>query len=150
MFMSSISAMAGIMMVGTKKTCVVPCACTASAKYRLPVMRGMGGLLPERSVGRRHRLLGEDLANALADLVDLLQRGQEVDSARLLAVVHLLAVQVDFEDAFAGGGQGHCGFAVVDRGELSRHTDGYGEVTSGNAVDDLDADFAFAHVGPPL
>ena len=40
--MSSISAMAGSMMVGTKKTWVMPWACTASAKYRLPVMRGMG------------------------------------------------------------------------------------------------------------
>src|SRR6058998_1117601 len=39
--MSSISAIAGSMMVGTKKTCVVPYACTASAKYRSPVMRGM-------------------------------------------------------------------------------------------------------------
>src|SRR5437667_5962002 len=40
--MSSISAMAASMMVGTKNTWVTPWACTASAKYRLPVMRGMG------------------------------------------------------------------------------------------------------------
>jgi hypothetical protein len=41
MFMSSISAIAGIMMVGTKNTCVMPWACTASAKYRLPVIRAI-------------------------------------------------------------------------------------------------------------
>src|SRR5262249_32113797 len=40
--MSSISAIAGSMMVGTKNTWVMPAARTASAKYRLPVIRGMG------------------------------------------------------------------------------------------------------------
>ena len=96
------------------------------------------------------RLLGEELADGLADLVDLLERGQEVDGVRLLAVVNLLAVQEDLKRAFTGGGEGDAGFAVVDRRELGRHTDGHREVPSRHAVDDLDLDLAFAHGDPPL
>src|ERR1700694_3969215 len=100
-----------------------------------------------RSVGCGRRRLAELLADGVADLVDLAERGQEVDRARFLAVVHLLAVHVHFEDPFVGGGEGDAGFAVVRRGQLSRHTDGYGEVPSRDAVDDLVLDLAFAHGG---
>src|SRR5215470_5767410 len=99
-------------------------------------------------VGRRYRH-AEDLLDRIADLVDLLQRGQEIDGSRCLAVVELLAVQVHLEPAAVGRGEGDRGFPVVDRGQLSRHTDGYGEIPSDDAVDDLDVALAFGHFGPP-
>src|SRR4030095_4190153 len=90
------------------------------------------------SVGGLRGGLSEDLADRVADLVDLLQRGQEVDGARLLPVVHLLAAHVDLESAFFRRCEGDRGLPIVHRAQLSRHTDGYGEVPSVNAVDDLD------------
>src|SRR5262249_3135132 len=91
----------------------------------------------------------EDLLDRIADLVNLLQRGQEVDGARSLPVVELLAVEVHFEPAAVGRGEGDRRCRIVNRGQLSRHTDGYGEVPSDDAVDDLDVTFAFGHSGPP-
>ena len=95
---------------------------------------------------RRRRRLGEDLFDRVPDLVDLFERGQEVDGAGLLPVVELLAVEVHFEPAAVGRGKRDRRFAIVDRGQLSRHTDGYGQVPSDDAVDDLDVNFAFGHM----
>src|SRR6516165_6712837 len=101
-------------------------------------------------VGRRRRCHAEDLLDRVADLVDLLQRGQEIDGSRRLPVVELLALQVHLEPAAVGRGEGDRRFPVVDRGQLSRHTDGYGEVPSDDAVDDLDVALAFGHFRPSL
>src|SRR4026208_966010 len=100
---------------------------------------------PSGGSGRR----GEYFLDGVPDLVDLLERGQEVHGPGLLPVVELLAVEVHFDAAAVGGGHRDCRFAIVDRGELSRHTDGNGEVTSDDAVDDLDVDFTFGHGSPP-
>src|SRR5215475_1046803 len=101
-------------------------------------------------VGRRCRGHAEDLLDRVADLVDLLQGRQEVDGARSLPVIELLAVEVHFEPAAVGRGEGDCGLPVVDRRKLGRHTDGHGEVPSDDAVDDLDVTLTFGHFGPPL
>src|SRR5438034_2637965 len=66
--------------------------------------------------GSRCRLVREQLFDAVADLVDLLERRQEVHRARLLPVVHLLAVQVDLERPLPGGRKRDSRLAVVDRG----------------------------------
>src|SRR5499425_2170221 len=95
-------------------------------------------------VGRRYRH-AEYLLDRVADLVDLLQRRQEVDGARSLPVIELLAVEVHFEPAAVGRGEGDRRLAIVDRRELGRHTDGHGEVPSDDAVDDLDVNLAFGH-----
>src|SRR5690348_11493981 len=100
-------------------------------------------------VSRRCRCHAEDLLDGIADLVDLLQRRQEIDGARSLAIVELLAIEVHFEPAAVGRGEGDRRFPIVDRGQLSRHTDGYGEVPSDDAVDDLDVTFTFGHCDPP-
>src|SRR5881296_998115 len=97
-------------------------------------------------VGRRRRRHAEYFLDRVADLVDLLQRRQEIDGSRSLAVIELLAVEVHFEPAAVGRGEGDRGFPIVDRGQLSRHTDGYGEVPSDDAVHDLDVNFAFGHM----
>src|SRR6059036_617832 len=73
---------------------------------------------------------------------------QKVHGARSLPVVELLAVQVHLEPAAVGRGQRNCRIAVVDRGQLGRHTDGHGEIPSDDAVDDFDVYLAFGHVGP--
>src|SRR6266576_3102428 len=99
--------------------------------------------------GRRRRQRGELFLDGVADLVDLAERRQEVDRARLFPVVELLAVEVHFEPAAVGRGEGDRRFPVVHRGQLSRHTGGYGKVPSDDAVDDLDVTFAFGHFGPP-
>src|SRR5215470_12915062 len=99
-------------------------------------------------VGRRYRH-AEDLLDRVADLVNLLQRGQEVDGARSFPVIELLAVEVHFEPAAVGRSEGDRGLAVVDRRKLGRHTDGHGEVPSDDAVDDLDVALTFGHFGPP-
>src|SRR5262249_49489074 len=113
--------------------------------------RGLGERwISARSVrGRRRRRVGEDPLDGLADLVDLLEGGQEVDRAGLLPVVELLAVEVHLEAPAVGGREGDRRLAVVDRGELGRHTDGHWEVPSDDAVDDLDVALAFGHGGPP-
>src|SRR5262252_6677234 len=95
-------------------------------------------------VGRRYRH-AEDLLDRVANLVDLLQRGQEVDSARSLPVIELLAVEVHFEPAAVGRGEGDRRLAIVDRRQLGRHTDGHGEIPSDDAVDDLDVHLPFGH-----
>src|SRR5437867_12072678 len=97
----------------------------------------------------RRRRLAEDLFDGIPDLVNLLERGQEVHGARSLPVVELLAVQVHLEPAAVGRGQRNCRIAVVDRGQLGRHTDGHGEIPSDDAVDDFDVYLAFGPGGPP-
>src|SRR5436853_154960 len=85
---------------------------------------------------RRCRLRpGEDLLDRVADLVDLLQCWQEIDGSRRLPVVELLAVEVHFEPAAVGRGEGDRRFPIVDRGKLGRHTDGHRQVPSNDAVD---------------
>jgi len=102
-------------------------------------------------VGRsRRRRAREDLFDRVADLVNLLQRRQEIDGSWGLAVVELLAVEVHFEPAAVGRGEGDRRFPVVDRGQLGRHTDGYGKIPSDDAIDDLDVAFTFGHFGSPL
>src|SRR5262249_12038602 len=91
----------------------------------------------------------EDLLDRIADLVNLLQRGQEVDGARSLPVVELLAVEVHFEPAAVGRGEGARRFPIVHRGQLSRPTAGYGVLPSADAVDDPAVPFAFGCSGPP-
>src|SRR5262249_12801862 len=54
------------------------------------------------SVSRPGRRLGEDLCDRVPDLVDLPERGQEVDGSRLLAVIELLAVDVHLEPTLLG------------------------------------------------
>jgi len=81
--------------------------------------------------------------------MDLLQRRQEIDGSRGLAVVQLLAVEVHFEPAAIGRGEGDRCFSVVDGGQLSHHTEGDGQIPSDDAVDDLDVAFTFGHFGPP-
>src|SRR6266542_646438 len=98
------------------------------------------------SVGRGGRRLGEDLTDRVADLVDLPEGGQEVHGPRLLAVVELLAVHVHLEPALLGRGQRDRGLTIVHGAQLGRHTDGYGEVPSVDAVDDLDVDSCVGHV----
>src|SRR6266850_726023 len=100
-------------------------------------------------LGRFRRERGELLLDGVADLVDLAERRQEVDRARLFPVVELLAVEVHFESAAVRRGHGDRRFPIVDRGELSRHTDGYGKVPSSDAVNDLGVNFALGHLTPP-
>src|SRR5262249_54792875 len=64
-------------------------ACTS----RIEVSVGGGG----------RRRLREDLLDGVPDLVDLLERGQEIHGSRFLAIVELPAVEVDFEAATVGG-----------------------------------------------
>src|SRR5256884_2290006 len=98
-------------------------------------------------VGGRCRLRpGEDLFDRVADLVDLLQCRQEIDGSRRLPVVELLAVEVRFEPAAIGWGEGDRRFPIVDRGKLGRHTDGHRQIPSNDAVNDLDVNFAFGHL----
>src|SRR5262249_27307772 len=99
--------------------------------------------------GGCRRRLTEYLANRLSYLVNLSERGEEVHGAGLLAVVHLLAVEIHFESAAVRRRERDSSFAVVDRGELGRHTDGHGEIPSDDAVDDLDVTLALGHVIPP-
>ena len=85
----------------------------------------------------------KDLLDRVPDFVDLFQRGQEVDGSWLLPIVEFLAVEVHFEPATVGWGEGDRRFSVVDRRQLGRHTDGNGQVPVDDAVDDLDVNFAF-------
>src|ERR1700675_5001222 len=111
------------------------------------VPKDMGALLATPS-GRGWRR-GEYVFDRVPDLVDLFERGQEIHGPRLLPVVELLAVEAHFEPAAVGGSPRDCRAPIVDRGDLSRHTDGNGEVTSDDAVDDLDVNSTFGHGSPP-
>src|SRR5262245_4952447 len=103
--------------------------------------------MTELLVGGRCHGRAAALLDRVADLVNLLQRGQEVDGARSLTVIELLAVEVHFEPAAVGRGEGDRGLPVVDRRQLGSHTDGHGEVPSDDAVHDLDATLTVRHFG---
>jgi hypothetical protein len=64
---------------------------------------------------------------------------------RLLAVVELLAIQIDFEATLSNRRQRDADFAVTSGANLSCETGSLPEVPSRNAVLDLQLNLAFGH-----
>ena len=95
---------------------------------------------------------GEDLASKLAaQLLDELRiRYRAIARCQGLAVEDLLAVQQDLQRAALtawSDGNGHFGLPAA--GNFSRQTDGLPEISSTDAVTDLEPGLPFSHVRPP-
>jgi hypothetical protein len=101
---------------------------------------GCRRILERRQQLGAHHLSHRDRAAHVADWVlDNVVRG-------FLAVVDLLAVEVDLEATLSNGRQRDADFPITPGTDLGCQTGSLPEVPSRNAVLDLQLDFAFSHV----
>jgi hypothetical protein len=83
--------------------------------------------------------------DAVADVADgVVELGWE-----LLAVVDLVAVEIDLEAALADGRQGDAYLTISASDDLGCHTGSLPEIPSTDAVLDLELGFEFGHQQPP-
>ena len=66
-----------------------------------------------------------------------------------LAVIDFLAIDINLEPAFPNRCQGDRDLPVVPRYDLSCHTGSLPEISSGNAIRDLESGAAFRHTETP-
>jgi len=122
----------------------MPCGQMLARRQRTawtdPGSMGCRGRRPERGQQlRSHELSDRDRAAHIADRVLHV-------AGRLLAIVELLAVQIDLEPTLSNRRQGDANFAVTPGANLSCQTGSLPEVSSSDAVQDLQLYLAFGHV----